>query len=51
VGLLVVSVLGFARYPLNDTEIAAKQALVYTIALVVMVGWLSFAYWKQEKAH
>ena len=26
VGLLVVSVLGFARYPLNDTEIAAKQA-------------------------
>jgi hypothetical protein len=51
VGLLVVSVLGFARYPLNDTEIAAKQALVYTIALVVMVGWLSFAYWKQEQAH
>jgi hypothetical protein len=51
VGLLVVSLLGFARYPLNDTEIAAKQALTYTIALVVMVGWLSFAYWKQEQAH
>lgn len=51
VGLLVVSLLGFARYPLNDTEIAAKQALVYTIGLVVMVGWLSFAYWKQEQAH
>jgi hypothetical protein len=51
VGLLVVSLLGFARYPLNDTEIAAKQALVYTIGLVVMVGWVSFAYWKQEQAH
>jgi hypothetical protein len=51
VGLLVVSLFGFSRYPLNDTEIATKQALIYTIALVVMVAWLSFAYWKQEQAH
>jgi hypothetical protein len=51
VGLLVVWLLSFWRYPLNDTDIAAGQARTFTIALVVMVAWLLFAYWKQEQAH
>ena len=41
VGLLVVSVLGFARYPLNDTEIAAKQAPGLHDRACRYGGWLS----------
>jgi len=51
VGLLGVWVFASSRYPLNDTEIAPKQGLIYGIALGVMVAWLLFAYWKQEQAH
>jgi hypothetical protein len=49
-GLLVVWLLALPRYPLDHTEIAAKQGVVFTVALAVMVAWLSFAYWKQEQA-
>jgi hypothetical protein len=48
--LLSVWLVAASRYPLNDTEIAARQGLVYGAALTVMVAWLLFAYWKQEKA-
>jgi hypothetical protein len=51
VGLLAVWLFASSRYPLNHTEIASRQAIVYLLGLVVMVAWLSFAYWKQEKAH
>jgi hypothetical protein len=50
-GLLGVWLLASWRYPLNDTEIAARQGLVYGAALAMMVAWLLFAYWKQEQAH
>jgi hypothetical protein len=50
-GWLIVWLIGSTRYPLNDTEIAARQGWVYGIALVVMVAWLLYAYWKQEQAH
>jgi hypothetical protein len=51
VGLLSVWLVAASRYPLNDTEIAARQGLVYGAAITVMVAWLLFAYWKQEQAH
>lgn len=51
VGLLVVWLLASSRYPLNNTEIAARQGWVYLGSLAVMVAWLSFGYWKQEQAH
>jgi hypothetical protein len=51
VGLLSVWVFASSRYPLNDTRIAARQGLVYVVALAVMIAWLSFAYWRQEQAH
>jgi hypothetical protein len=50
IGLLVVWVMGLFRYPLNNTSIAVKQAWVFGVALVVIVGWLSYAYLKQEQA-
>ena len=49
-GLLVVWILTSWRYPLNHTEIAARQGLVYGGSLAVMVAWLLLAYWKQEQA-
>lgn len=51
VGQLGVWLFASSRYPLNDTEIAARQGWVYAIVLVVMVAWVSFAYWKQERTH
>ena len=51
VGLLAVWLIASSRYPLNHTGIAERQAVVYVLSLVVMVAWLSFAYWKQERAH
>ena len=51
VGLLAVWIVASTRYPLNDTAIAVRQGWVYAISLVVMIGWLLFAYWKQEQAH
>lgn len=51
VGLLAVWLFAASRYPLNQTEIASRQAIVYAVVLGVMVAWLSFAYWKQEQAH
>ena len=50
-GLLAVWLFAAARYPLNNTLIAPRQNIVYGIALAVMVGWLIFAYWRQEQAH
>lgn len=50
-GLLAVWLFASSRYPLNHTEIASRQALVYSFGLLVIVAWLSFAYWKQEQAH
>jgi hypothetical protein len=49
--LLAVWLFAAWRYPLNNTLIAARQNVVYGIALAVMVGWLIFACWKQERAH
>ena len=54
--LFLLSLLGvwlFAswQYPLNHTEIASRQALVYGLSLGVINAWLLFAYWKQERAH
>ena len=49
-GLAGAWLVGLARYPLNDTSIAGRQALAYTFLLVVMLSWLSFAYWRQEQA-
>ncbi len=51
VGLLAVWLFASWRYPLNDTEIAARQGWIYALVLGVMVVWLLFAYWKQEQAH
>jgi hypothetical protein len=50
-GLLAVWLIASSRYPLNHTEIAPRQAIVYGIGLVVMNAWLLFAYWKQEQAN
>ena len=50
IGLLITWGIGLFRYPLNHTEIAAKQGLVYGLGLVVMLAWLSFAYVQQEQA-
>lgn len=50
-GLLAVWLIASRRYPLNDTPIAARQGWIYAIVLASMVGWLLFAYWKQEQAH
>jgi hypothetical protein len=49
-GLLAVWLVGTSRYALNNTPIAGRQALVYGFSLVVMLTWLSYAYWKQEQA-
>jgi hypothetical protein len=50
-GLLAIWIFASARYPLNDTEIASRQGWVYGLSLLVMIAWLLFAYWKQERAH
>ena len=49
-GLLGVWLFASWRYPLNDTEIAARQGWVYGLSLAVMIAWLLFAYWRQEQA-
>ncbi len=51
VGLLGVWLLSSWRYPLNNTEIAARQGWIYGGSLAVMVAWLLYAYWRQEQAH
>ncbi len=51
VGLLGMWIFAASRYPLNDTRIAARQGVAYGVSLVVMIAWLSFAYWKQQKAY
>lgn len=48
--LLAFWVYGSSRYPLNQTGIAARQALTYGLSLGAMTAWLLFAYWKQERA-
>lgn len=50
-GLLGVWLVASWQYPLNHTEIASRQGLVYGLSLVVMNAWLLFAYWRQERAH
>jgi hypothetical protein len=50
IGLLVVWGIGIFRYPLNHTAIAGRQGVVYGLALVVILGWLFFAYVQQERA-
>ncbi len=50
VGLLGVWLVGSARYPLNNTRIAARQGVEYALGLAVLIAWLSLAYWKQEQA-
>jgi len=49
-GLLGVWLFGLTRFPLNQTEIAARQALSSGIVLGVLLAWLLFAYWKQEQS-
>ena len=49
-GLLGVWVFASPRYELNHTAIAARQGLVYGLALGVMAAWLLYAYWRQEQA-
>jgi hypothetical protein len=49
-GLLGVWIFASARYELNSTSIAHRQAITYVISLAIMAGWLLFAYWKQEQA-
>ncbi len=49
IGLLVVWGIGLFRYPLNHTDIAGRQGLVYGLTLVIVLGWLSFAYVQQER--
>ena len=48
-GLFAVWILASPRYALVHTEIAARQGLVFGLALAVINGWLLFAYWKQEQ--
>jgi len=50
VGLLVVWLVGAFRYGYDHTTIAGKQSLVYLLALVVLLAWLSYSYWRQEQA-
>lgn len=47
---LGVWLFGFARYPLNTTTIAGRQALTYGLILTGISAWLVFAYWRQERA-
>lgn len=49
--LLGVWIFASWQYPLNHTEIAARQGLVYGLSLIVMNAWLLFAYWRQERAN
>ncbi len=49
-GLIVVWISASPRYELNHTAIAAKQGIVYVVALAAMALWMLFAYWKQEQA-
>jgi hypothetical protein len=49
-GLLGLSIFAFPRFELNHTEIASRQALVFTVSVAVMSVWLLYAYWKQEQA-
>ena len=49
-GLLGVWVFASPRYELKHTAIAARQGLVYGLALGVMAAWLLYAYWRQEQA-
>ena len=49
-GLLAVWIVASPRYELNHTEIAARQGIVFGLALGFMAVWLVFAYWKQEQA-
>jgi len=49
-GWLGVWIFASSRYPLNHTEIASRQGLVYMLALAVVALWILFAYWKQEQA-
>lgn len=49
--LLGVWIFASGRYPLNDTPIAARQGWIYLSVVTIMVVWLLFAYWKQERAH
>jgi len=50
IGFLIVWGIGWFRYPFNHTEIAGRQALGGGLALVIVLGWLSFAYVQQEQA-
>lgn len=49
-GSLAVWIVASPRYPLNHTDIAARQGLAYGPVLGVVSVWLLFAYWKQEQA-
>jgi len=49
-GWLGVWIFASSRYPLNNTNIAARQGMAYMLALTVIALWLLFAYWKQEQA-
>lgn len=51
VGLFGVWLFASWRYPLNNTDIAARQNIIYGLVVAIMIAWLSFAYWKQEQAH
>jgi len=49
-GLLGAWLFASPQYELNHTAIAARQGVVYVVALGLMAVWLLFAYWKQEQA-
>jgi len=49
-GWLGVWIFASSRYPLNSTDIAARQGMAYMLALTVIALWLIYAYWKQEQA-
>ena len=49
-GLLGVWLVASPRYELNHTAIAARQGVIYALALAVIAAWLLFAYWRQEQA-
>ena len=49
-GLLAVWIVASSRYPLTHTDIAARQGIIFGLALGVMSAWLLFAYWRQEQA-
>jgi len=48
-GWLGIWIFASSHYPLNSTDIAAKQGMVYMLSLTVIAAWLLFAYWKQEQ--